>query len=308
MMCEDIWSDDEETSKTKDSKEGKKPQNVDRTSEGKQLFTCLICQRQFTKRQMLTHTPACELLYSRCIVCGVMYENEKKKEHFDQHVKDECECGLKVMKCKLKDHLMRCSARSICPYCKEPHRIKGLCGHLIQCGARETKCRKCNATSTIKDIVHNLHQCPVLCKLCGRRVEAKEMRYHLKTECPKREESCPICSKKMPWDELQKHLKTCKKVEKKFVPPGWACTTCGVKNSSGLDTCDFCASSKPVPVQSRPVQARPVPRPVVNNNDGVDSSKLQQLTAMGIDENDARRLLKRANNNVERAIQYHFAG
>ncbi len=298
----DIWSDEEDESKGKRSDRGL----VEGKARAANLYMCPVCEKEFSKKDMVTHMNACGMLYDRCHFCNMVYEKDKKKEHFATHEKVECECGLMVMRCKLKEHLTRCAARTECPFCGKPHRMRGLAAHLSKCGDTLRACKVCRRMAKSKDLYHGVHTCPPACEYCGERVDAKLMAGHITTVCKLAPTPCVRCGKTFPRNQIAVHKRVCvvaqpkpkptpqpRPVPQPVTPPEakWACSVCYAKTPTSKAHCDFCGTPKGSD-SSRP------PR-----RSNVDEAKLKQMTDMGIPEHKARSALRATGNNLERAIE-----
>jgi hypothetical protein len=221
---------------------------------------------------MVLHAASCELVNYRCAFCDMCVEKKNKKQHDLLHEFTECECGLRIMKCKLPAHQEnRCASRSLCPYCNREHRIRGLFAHFQECAARLTMCMVCGDDEvTIGDIVHGRHAkvCAKPC-ICGKRVAPADRKHHKQFECPMRMSECRYCGKDMRLDLVPAHEASCPLNRRNDNKDNKTISSPGSSN---------------------------------NNNNNVDPSKLAMLTGMGYGKEQATSALIQTNGNLDRAV------
>mmetsp|Transcript_18148 Transcript_18148/g.27233 ORF Transcript_18148/g.27233 Transcript_18148/m.27233 type:complete len:491 (+) Transcript_18148:2-1474(+) len=267
--AEDIWSDDEDEKKMPKAK-----------------YVCGTCfHPENTKKAMLTHQSACEMINYRCTFpgCGACVKRVDEEKHRKiAHEIITCECGLKIMQVKLEGHQKsRCASRTACPFCGVEKRIRGYFQHVKACGDREQICQKCGEVTTVRKIVFGEHdaECKRKCK-CGQMILPKNQDAHDKYMCPYRIERCRWCHKKVQARNRFSHEEKCPLNRRANRP----------------DTKGGTPSSPSTPRTPRSPRTSPA------------SLKVNDLMAIipDISRAQAETLLRQANGNVGRAVQRHF--
>jgi len=95
------------------------------------------------------------------------------------------------------------------------------------CNLRRTTCKFCSKIFTGEELENHTGSCgwePIFCEhKCGNKVQRKNMKQHVSSECPKKMVKCASCRKEFMTDLFQAHQARCPRAPVN-------CTRCGASS------------------------------------------------------------------------------
>ena len=155
---------------------------------------CDYCDDNFKSYQLYLHHDVCRKMKVSCNLCGRMITREDMELHLRYHcgiVQERCRlgCGVELTRNKLRIH------------------------EKDNCTQRILQCEYCFIEVIFCDNPKHLKECPkmkVLCDLCNVEKCRKDMKQHLKDDCPEKMIDCPFvkyeCLARIKRKDIDKHL------------------------------------------------------------------------------------------------------